>query len=158
MRDQITVLRHYELMTILHPEVAEDQLGGELERISGHITGAGGVVLETLRDSPWGRRRLAYPIRSGGRDVRDGFYIVFHFDLTPNQVEEMERELRLNSRVIRYLITNYIPRPVEAPTDEASAAPAADNDVAADDDLGDDITEDVFSDDAIDSAADTEET
>ena len=113
MRDQTVTPRHYELMTILHPEVAEDQIPGELERISGHIAGAGGAVTETLRDSPWGRRRLAYPIRSGGRDVRDGFYTVFHFDMAPDQVDEMERDLKLNPRVIRYLVTTFTPKPLD---------------------------------------------
>jgi small subunit ribosomal protein S6 len=113
LRDQSVTSRHYELMTILHPEVAEDQIPGELERISGHIAGAGGAVTEMLRDSPWGRRRLAYPIRSGGRDVRDGFYTVFHFDMAPDQVDEMERDLKLNPRVIRYLVTTFTPKPLD---------------------------------------------
>ncbi len=86
MRDQERASRKYELMTILHPEVAEESLPGELDRISGFISGAGGELFETLQDSPWGRRRLAYPIRSGGRDVRDGYYTVaFHPRSKPRQ-------------------------------------------------------------------------
>ena len=67
LREYERAPRKYELMTILHPEVAEEALPGELERISGYISTVGGELTETLQDSPWGRRRLAYPIRSGGR-------------------------------------------------------------------------------------------
>ncbi|MBA2520176.1 MAG: 30S ribosomal protein S6, partial [Chloroflexia bacterium] len=92
-------------MTILHPEVPEDEITGNLERISGYISGVGGTISETLRESPWGRRRLAYSIRHGGRDLRDGYYTVFHFELEPSQVREVEREIKLNERIIRYLVT-----------------------------------------------------
>jgi small subunit ribosomal protein S6 len=105
--------RNYELMTILHPEVTEEELPGALEQVAGYITAADGTIEETLRDSPWGRRRLAYPIRHGGRDLRDGFYTVYHLHLAPNRVEEVERELKLNERVMRYLMTSYEPIPVD---------------------------------------------
>ena len=52
LRDQARAPRKYELMTILHPEIAEESLPGELERISGFITAAGGELIETLQDSP----------------------------------------------------------------------------------------------------------
>jgi small subunit ribosomal protein S6 len=129
------MLRTYELMTILHPEVPEDQLSTELERISGHITSAGGTITEMLRESPWGRRRLAYPIRHGGRDVRDGYYTVFHFELAPDQVDEMERDLRLHPRLIRYLVTSFTPKPIDPKAVEeaeiAAEAAAADAYAAA---------------------------
>lgn len=134
MRDLARESRTYELMTILSPDVPEEEIPGALERISGHVSGAGGSVDETLSDSPWGRRRLAYPIRYAGHDVRDGYYTLFRCSLTPNRVEEMERELRLNTQVMRYLVTSYTPVPIDpravedaeiAAEDAAAAAYAA---------------------------------
>jgi small subunit ribosomal protein S6 len=121
-------------MTILAPDVAEDQLGPAVEQIKGYVTGAGGAISEVLQDSPWGRRRLAYPIRHNGHDVRDGYYTVLHFDLEPERVAEIEREILLNPQIIRYLVTVYTaPAPsaegehvVEAT--EAVAAPAGETD------------------------------
>ena len=129
MRDQERAPRKYELMTILHPEVAEESLPGELERISGFITAAGGELIETLQDSPWGRRRLAYPIRSGGRDVRDGYYTVWHFTLGPTRVDDLERELKLNTQLIRYIVLAWEPKPIDPK--EVEAAEIAAEDVAA---------------------------
>jgi small subunit ribosomal protein S6 len=120
LREQERAPRKYELMTILHPEVAEETLPGELDRIASYIAGAGGELIDSLRESPWGRRRLAYPIRSGGRDVRDGYYTVWHFNLGPNRINDLERELKLNTQVIRYLVVSWEPRPVSAKELEAA--------------------------------------
>ena len=126
LREQERAPRKYELMTILHPEVAEEALPGELDRISGYISTVGGELIESLRESPWGRRRLAYPIRSGGRDVRDGFYTVWHFELAPTQITELERELKLNPQVIRYIVVSWEPKPLGPKEIEAAEIAAED--------------------------------
>ena len=131
MRDQARAPRKYELMTILHPDVAEESLPGELERISGYITAVGGELFETLQDSPWGRRRLAYPIRSGGRDVRDGYYTVWRFTLGPTRVNDLERELKLNTQLIRYIVLAWEPKPLDPKEVEAAEIAAEDAAAAA---------------------------
>jgi len=131
LRDQERAPRKYELMTILHPDVAEESLPGELERISGFITAAGGELFETLQDSPWGRRRLAYPIRSGSRDVRDGYYTVWRFTLGPTRVNDLERELKLNTQLIRYIVLSWEPTPIDPKAVEAAEIAAEDAAAAA---------------------------
>ena len=126
LREYERAPRKYELMTILHPEVAEEALPGELDRISGYISTVGGELTETLQDSPWGRRRLAYPIRSGGRDVRDGYYTVWHFEVAPTQITELERELKLNEQVIRYIVVSWEPKPLGPKEIEAAEIAAED--------------------------------
>jgi small subunit ribosomal protein S6 len=126
LREYERAPRKYELMTILHPEVAEEALPGELDRISGYISTVGGELTETLQDSPWGRRRLAYPIRSGGRDVRDGYYTVWHFEVAPTQITELERELKLNPQVIRYIVVSWEPKPLGPKEIEAAEIAAED--------------------------------
>jgi ribosomal protein S6 len=130
LRDQERAPRKYELMTILHPEVEEESLPGELDRISGYIATAGGELIDSLRDSPWGRRRLAYPIRSGGRDVRDGYYTVWHFSIGPSRLEELERELKLNTQLIRYIVVSWEPKPID-PKEVEAAEIAAEEAAAA---------------------------
>jgi ribosomal protein S6 len=131
LRDQARAPRKYELMTILHPDIAEESLPGELDRISGFITAAGGELIETLQDSPWGRRRLAYPIRSGGRDVRDGYYTVWHFTLGPTRVDDLERELKLYTQLIRYIVLSWEPKPIDPKEVEAAEIAAEDAAAAA---------------------------
>jgi small subunit ribosomal protein S6 len=122
LRETTRVPRTYELMTIISPDVAEDELPAMIDRIGGYISAAGGTISETLRESPWGRRRLAYAIRHAGRDVRDGFYTVYHFDAAPGAINDIERDLRITDQVMRFLVTHYTPQPVsEQPTEEAEA-------------------------------------
>lgn len=130
MRESTRAPRKYELMTVLHPEVEEESLPGELDRILGYITTIGGELIESLRESPWGRRRLAYPIRSGGKDVRDGYYTVWHFTAAPNQLLDLERELKLNTQVIRYMVVSWEPKPLD-PKEVEAAEIAAEEAAAA---------------------------
>lgn len=114
--------RAYELMTILVPELAEEDLATQVQRISTHITTATGAIKETLTDSPWGRRRLAYSVRHNSQDYRDGYYIVFHFDLEPSRMTEIERELKLDVNVMRYLLVHDDPKAGEKDTSRPESA------------------------------------
>lgn len=112
--------RAYELMAIFTPELADEDLTNQIQKITSHITAATGAIKETLTDSPWGRRRLAYSIRHNSQDYRDGYYIVFHFDLQPSRMTEIERELKLDVNVMRYLLVHDDPKAGEKNTDQAS--------------------------------------
>jgi small subunit ribosomal protein S6 len=119
LRETTRAPRKYELMIIVAPDVPEDELPAVIDRVSGFITASGGTLTETLRESPWGRRRLAYAIRHESRDVRDGFYTVYHFDGPPGSISEIERELRLTDPVMRFLITHFTPQPITEQAPEA---------------------------------------
>lgn len=117
--------RAYEIMAVFLPELADEDLTVQLDRAGGYITSVGGTIKEVLTDSPWGRRRLAYPIRFNGEDFRDGYYAVYHFDLEPSAMTDVERELKLDTRVMRYLLVHDDPKAGERNTGrpEADAAP-----------------------------------
>lgn len=108
--------RAYEIMAIFLPELADEDLTAQLDRAGEYITNVGGMVKEVLTDSPWGRRRLAYPIRFNSEDFRDGYYAVYHFDLVPSAVSDVERELKLDTRVMRYLVVHDDPKAGEKNT------------------------------------------
>ena len=87
----------YELVVILSPEVAEDQVDPAVERVSHSISSKGGSIAGVER---WGRRRLAYPIKR----FTEGNYIITRFELAPQTVAELESQLELNEEVIRHLL------------------------------------------------------
>lgn len=113
--------RAYELMSVLIPELSEEDNQAAIEKLGSYITTATGEITETLTDSPWGRRRLAYTIRSNNVDYRDGYYLVTHFSATPNSITDIERELKLDTNVMRYLIVMDDPLAGEKVTGQEGA-------------------------------------
>ncbi len=97
-------MRRYEMLTIFSPHLNDEELNAAIEQVQGYITDRGGAIVEANRNNPWGRRRLAYTVRHNGQDLRDGFYVLFYYDLEGNQVIELERLLGINERVVRHMV------------------------------------------------------
>jgi small subunit ribosomal protein S6 len=97
--------RKYELMIVVAPTVTEDGLPAVVERVSALIEAQEGAIESVNHDSPWGHRRLAYPIQK----FRDAFYVLYYFHVAPRGVAELDRELRLDDAVIRHLIVKFDP-------------------------------------------------
>lgn len=90
-------MKDYELVYILPPTVEEEQTTGVIESVSNFIQSLKGEVQEV---KPWGRRRFAYPIKH----FREGGYVEMHFKLDPAMSADLERGLRLNESVLRYML------------------------------------------------------
>ena len=110
MADQERDPRAYELMTVVIPDLTDEDSQAQIEKTESLITSNGGTITETLTTSPWGRRRLAYTIRYNGVDYRDGIYTVFHFDMAPSALAELEREMKLDTNLMRYLLVHDDPK------------------------------------------------
>lgn len=103
MREYYPEPRPYELMILVNPEVTDEALTTELDQIGQLITDNGGEITSVKRDTPWGRRRLAYPIQR----FRDATYVLYHFNNAPSKLAEIERDLKLHEWVIRYLLVRH---------------------------------------------------
>jgi ribosomal protein S6 len=55
---------------------------------------------EVLALKPWDERRLAYPIRGRKR----GLYVLTYFRVSPDQIDEIEHDCRLDERILRSMI------------------------------------------------------
>jgi len=89
--------RDYELMYIVRPNIADEELTGMTEKVDTMISNLGGSVSEK---NPWGKRRLAYPIEK----YEDGFYIVSKIQLDPTRTRDLEEQLRISDDVIRHIL------------------------------------------------------
>ena len=87
----------YELVFIVHPEVADDALDPLINNVTQYITGKNGTVIEIAR---WGRKKLAYPIKH----VLEGNYVLIKFKLNPAANKELETNLKIAEKIIRYLL------------------------------------------------------
>jgi small subunit ribosomal protein S6 len=131
MSSEYKRFRDYELMVVFHPELSEEDVAAEADRVQEYLTGGAANVTHVNRDAPWGRRRLAYPIRHGGRDLRDGIYVLYYFNAETGRIEDMEREIKLNDRIIRYLLTQQIAPIAEPEAPEEGAEEAAEGEAGA---------------------------
>jgi small subunit ribosomal protein S6 len=103
LREHAADPRDYEMMMVVTPTVAEEGLPEVVERVSGYISAQGGTVDSAVHENPWGRRRLAYQID----DHRDAFYVLYRFHAAAGSIVEIERELKLDEHIIRYLLVRY---------------------------------------------------
>ena len=87
----------YELMYLVKPELDDQQVQQEIEKVGQLIQTNGGQVKKV---TPWGKRRLAYTVN----DQREEHYVVEEFDLDRAKVQEVERVLKISDTVFRHLL------------------------------------------------------
>jgi small subunit ribosomal protein S6 len=90
-------MRNYELTFIVPSDVTEEDLNGVVTQVQDWVQGAEGKVTKV---DHWGRRRLAYNIS----EYREGHYVLLNLELEPQATTELERNLKLSDRVMRYLL------------------------------------------------------
>lgn len=88
--------RTYEVMFIIDTDVSEDDITRLSENLQQVVTDQGGTI---TKNENMGRHKLAYPI---GRKT-DGHYILFEIDGSGREIAELERRMRVNDQVIRYI-------------------------------------------------------
>jgi len=87
---------YYETVFIARQDISGAQVDALAEQFAGIVTEQGGTV--TKRES-WGLRNLAFRIRKN----RKGHYMLFNLDAPPKAVFELERNMRINEDILRYL-------------------------------------------------------
>ncbi|MBN2439662.1 MAG: 30S ribosomal protein S6 [Deltaproteobacteria bacterium] len=89
-------MRRYETILIAHVDLSEDELTSLIARYSAIITGQKGILVKVER---WGKRRLAYLIRKQAR----GFYILIDYAGESTAVNELERNLKINDKILKFM-------------------------------------------------------
>ncbi len=133
--------RFYEVMFIVRPDVADEELDKLIAGLEQTVTGGGGRVRSTEK---LGRRKLAYLVRK----FSEGNYVLLTIDADGPLVAELERRLRVSEPVIKFItvrmdeedkrlakikairatrkkLSAIPPEPVPAPAEVAPAAEAA---------------------------------
>ena len=88
-------MRHYEMLTILSPDIEDvKDEAGKIEEVGRNL---GGSVTKT---DIWGKRNLAYPIQK----KTEGYYVLFNFDLEPAQTFELRRVFGLRPNIFRQMV------------------------------------------------------
>lgn len=83
-------------MLIVDTDAAEDEVTRLNENLQQIVVDQGGTV---TKNENMGRRTLAYPI---GRK-NEGIYMLLEIDGSGREIAELERRMRVNDRVLRYI-------------------------------------------------------
>ena len=86
----------YESTFIARHDMSTQQVSALAETVTNLVSENGGEITKT---EYWGLRTLAYRIKKN----RKGHYYFFNVDAPPAAIRELERNLRLNEDVLRYL-------------------------------------------------------
>lgn len=124
--------RTYELMFIISPLHADDEgVASIVERVRQAVETQNGEVTAVNHSAPWGRRRLAYPIRAyaGGESSRrgfhEGFYVLMNLTLPSTAVPAIERTIKLTEPILRHLVILVEQKPTRTRADGEAEADAA---------------------------------
>lgn len=98
MDDNELVSKKYELMLLFSGQLIESEIEKALSQIKELITEKKGDV---FYEDVWGRRDLGYRIRK----ERTAYYILLNFNLDSSLLLDISKALKLDPRVLRYLLT-----------------------------------------------------
>ncbi|HUA96977.1 MAG TPA: 30S ribosomal protein S6 [Terracidiphilus sp.] len=88
--------RVYEVMFIVRPDAADEDIDKLIAGFTATVTGGGGVVKSVEK---MGRRKLAYMVRK----FNDGNYVLLTIQADGPAVHELERRLRVTEQVIKFI-------------------------------------------------------
>lgn len=88
--------RKYEVMFIVRPDMADEDVTKLVETLEQNAILAGAKV---IGKEIMGRRRLAYDVKG----FADGNYVLFTLNSSGDIIHEVERRLRVNEPVIKFL-------------------------------------------------------
>ncbi len=123
-------MRRYETIVIVDPDIGEEQRTPVFDRIKDLVPQKGGLMVEF---DEWGARKMAYEVKKKKR----GYYLRVDYCGTGELVDEMERQFRIDDRVLKYM-TILLADEVDmeaiqeqmSQASEAEAAPAATKEAA----------------------------
>lgn len=87
----------YELVVLFSPELNDHDFHQHQDTLVSMINRYDGKIVST---DVWGKKVLAYPIQK----FTEANYVFYEVTLDRSKVAEVDKELRLNENVMRYLL------------------------------------------------------
>ena len=141
----------YETLFVIKPTLTEEETTAQIEKITDILAKEDAELVAT---NDMGMRKLAYPVEKHAR----GYYTVLFYKAKGSTIHELERNLKINEDVIKFLTIKYTkvkeiaqfnklvdienrksasvtetpkaPEVVEAPVEETPVAPIATEETA----------------------------
>ncbi len=117
-------MRRYETISIIRPNVGEDEIKAISQKTADIVEGDGGTILKV---DNWGLKKLAYPIQK----ELQGYYIHTVYAGLPASVNEMERIFKIDEQILKFMTIKlqdvYTPDPEIEETEEEVDEEATDS-------------------------------
>jgi small subunit ribosomal protein S6 len=88
--------RQYEVVFIVNPDADEDEVTRLTDGFKQIVTDQGGTITKA---ESMGRRKLAYEILH----KTEGNFVLLEIEGSGREIAELERRMRVNDRIIRYI-------------------------------------------------------
>ncbi len=93
-------MRHYELLLVLKPTLTEEEVKQKATLMKEVLEKNGAEIASILE---MGTRRLAYAVQKFER----GTYFVFYFQAPSSSIKEVERLIRINEDIIKFMTVKF---------------------------------------------------
>ena len=93
-------MNNYEILYVLKPTLTDEETAANIAKIEAILVREGAEILAT---NNMGMRKLAYPVEKNER----GVYTIVYFKSAGTVINELERNLKFNEEVIKYLTVRY---------------------------------------------------
>lgn len=93
-------MRQYESIFIVNPDLEEAETNRVVEEVKAAIESGGGQV---LRVNPWGKRKLAYPIKRHS----EGYYVLLLFESNPEHVLRLNTYYQISEPIIKHMVVGF---------------------------------------------------
>lgn len=113
-------MRRYETIFIANPDLSEEDQNALQEKVRSIVASFKG---EFVKLEDWGLRKLSYQIR---KSSRGRYFLVDYLAEAPALVRELERTLRLNDGVLKFLTVKTSSRVTSEQIQALKAASPAD--------------------------------
>jgi len=93
-------MNNYETLYVLKPTLTDEETAGNIAKIEEILVRENAKILATNK---MGMRKLAYPVAKNER----GVYVIVYFQSAGSVINELERNLKFNEEVIKFLTVRY---------------------------------------------------
>lgn len=92
-------MNKYEIMFIVRPDMEEAEIKSVAEEMKKVLTDGKATIVE---EKSMGQRELAYEVKK----FNTGYYFLYVVESSSETIDEFDRVVRINEKVIRHLIVN----------------------------------------------------
>ncbi len=90
----------YETLFVVKPTLTEEEIAAQITKVKDVLAKEGAELVGT---NDMGMRKLAYPVEKHNR----GYYTVLFYKAEGTTIQELERNLKINEDVMKFLTVKY---------------------------------------------------